>query len=220
MEQRIIEGCLGERYLGCGLGAGSRLVLKGTPGNAAGAYLDGGEIEIFGNAQDAVGDTMNGGVITVHGNIGDAAGYAMRGGEVYVEGNAGYRAGVHMKEYRERVPALVVGGVCGSFLGEYQAGGVIVVMGLGARGGRTVGDFCAAGMHGGRIYLRTETPPDDLPAAVRCKRAESGDIDLLSRYVEGFCERFGGCASSLLCDVWQVITPDSANPYKKLYVFN
>ncbi len=220
MEQRIIEGCLGERYLGCGLGRGERLVLRGTPGNAVGAYLDGGEIEIFGNAQDAVGDTMNGGVITVHGSVGDAAGYAMRGGVVYVEGDAGYRAGVHMKQYRERAPALVVGGVCGSFLGEYQSGGVIAVLGLGARDGRVVGDFCAAGMHGGAIYMRTGETPCDLPAAVTCKRADDAALKALAPYLEGFCARFGGSADALLGDPWLVVVPDSENPYKKLYVMN
>lgn len=43
-----------------------------------GAYLNGANIEVNGNAQDAVGDTMNAGTIVVHGNVGDAAGYAMR----------------------------------------------------------------------------------------------------------------------------------------------
>lgn len=35
----------------------------------------------------------------------------------------------HMKEYKEKVPVLVIGGRTGSFLGEYQAGGIIVVLG-------------------------------------------------------------------------------------------
>mgnify|MGYP002508363490 CR=1 FL=1 len=44
--------------------------------------------------------------------------------------NAGYRAGIHMKAYKDKVPVMVIGGTAGSFLGEYQAGGVIVVLGL------------------------------------------------------------------------------------------
>mgnify|MGYP002508793462 CR=1 FL=1 len=59
-------------------------------------------------------------------------GYAMRGGKIFVKGNAGYRAGIHMKAYEEKKPVMVIGGTAGSFLGEYQAGGVIVVLGLGA----------------------------------------------------------------------------------------
>ena len=73
---------------------------------------------------------MNDGRIIVHGSIGDAAGYAMRGGESHVQGDAGYRAGIHMKAYGDKLPALVIGGAAGSFLGEYQAGGVILVLGL------------------------------------------------------------------------------------------
>jgi len=35
-----------------------------------------------------------------------------------------------MKAYEHRLPTLVVGGKAGSFLGEYQAGGLIVVLNL------------------------------------------------------------------------------------------
>ena len=124
-----VTGCYGQRFIGAGLETGN-LTVTGTPGNALGAYLDGACIEVHGNAQDAVGDTMNAGRIVVRGSIGDAAGYAMRGGELYVEGNAGYRAGIHMKAYGDKRPVMVIGGKAGSFLGEYQAGGVIIVLGL------------------------------------------------------------------------------------------
>ena len=124
-ENISITGCTGQRFIGAGL-EHNHLTISGTPGNALGAYLNGACIEVHGNAQDAVGDTMNAGRIIVHGSIGDAAGYAMRGGEIYVEGNAGYRAGIHMKAYGDKLPAMVIGGRAGSFLGEYQAGGVII----------------------------------------------------------------------------------------------
>ena len=113
-----LTGCLGQRFICAGMSDVS-VTIKGTPGNALGAYLNGAEITVLGNAQDAVGDTMNSGIIAVHGNIGDAAGYAMRGGCIYVKGNAGYRAGIHMKAYKEKVPVMVIGGCTGSFLGEY-----------------------------------------------------------------------------------------------------
>ena len=121
-----VTGCSGQRFIGAGLECG-KLILSGTPGNALGAYLNGASIEVCGNAQDAVGDTMNAGRLVVRGSIGDAAGYAMRGGELYVQGTAGYRAGIHMKAYGDKLPVMVIGGKAGSFLGEYQAGGVIVV---------------------------------------------------------------------------------------------
>ena len=103
--------------------------------------LAGADITVRGNAQDAVGDTMNDGSIVIHGNIGDAAGYAMRGGRIYVKGNAGYRAGIHMKEYKDKKPVIVIGGRAGSFLGEYQAGGLIIVLGLGIGERPIVGNF-------------------------------------------------------------------------------
>ena len=147
-EKVRICNCLGQRFIGAGL-SGKDITVSGIPGNALGAYLNGAEITVHGNAQDAVGDTMNAGKIVIHGNIGDAAGYAMRGGEIFVQGNAGYRAGIHMKEFGEKIPVLVIGGCAGCFLGEYQAGGVIMVLGLNRGNKRIVHNFPCTGMHGG-----------------------------------------------------------------------
>lgn len=93
---------------------------------------------------------MNEGKIIVKGSIGDAAGYAMRGGKIFVRGNAGYRAGIHMKEYKGKIPVMIIGGTAGSFLGEYQAGGLIVVLGLEAKDDRIVGFFPAPGCTGAK----------------------------------------------------------------------
>ena len=117
---------LGERFIACGLKTGV-VTIEGTPGNALGAYLDGAEIRVHGNGQDAVGDTMNDGKIVVYGSVGDTLGYAMRGGKIFVRDNVGYRAGVHIKEYGEKKPVIVIGGKAGCFLGEYMAGGLILV---------------------------------------------------------------------------------------------
>ena len=54
----VIEQCVGQRYIGSGLSE-KTIEINGTPGNALGAYLDGAEIVVHGNAQDATGDTMN-----------------------------------------------------------------------------------------------------------------------------------------------------------------
>lgn len=84
---------------------------------------------------------MNDGAIIIHGNSGDTTGYAMRSGEIYVQGNAGYRVGIHMKSYQDMFPTIVIGGKVGDFLGEYQAGGIIIVLGIGVEG-CPVGHFC------------------------------------------------------------------------------
>ena len=214
-----IENCCGQRFIAAGM-KDKKICVSGVPGNALGAYLDGAEIEVLSNAQDAVGDTMNGGEIRVHGNIGDAAGYAMRGGEIFVKGNAGYRAGIHMKAYREKHPVMVIGGKAGSFLGEYQAGGTIIVLGLGKGDDDIVGNFPCAGMHGGKMILRGTCEGIVFPAQVTARKADEEDFKELKKYVEKFAERFGYDAETLLKDEFTVITPDSSNPYKQMYVAN
>lgn len=211
---------MGQRYIASGL-SGKRLVIHGIPGNALGAYVDDCRVEVFGNAQDATGDTMNAGEIIIHGSSGDATGYAMRGGMILVEGNVGYRAGIHMKAYKDQVPVLVVGGEAGSFLGEYQAGGYVVVLGLNTTGRAPVGRFCAAGMHGGKIFLRTEAElPFDLPSQVSAHRADAKELEEIRPFVEKYAHAFGRNAAEILRGTFQVLIPNTANPYKSLYVTN
>ena len=180
-----ISDCIGQRFIGSGF-RGKRISICGTPGNALGAYLDGATIEVYGNAQDAVGDTMNAGKIIIHGSAGDALGYAMRGGAIFVRDDAGYRTGIHMKQYRDKKPVIVVGGKASSFLGEYLSGGLIVVLGLGTRD-FPAGNFTGTGMHGGRIFIRTDRAPAGLPAQVTAEIAgkeELGEIEpFLTEYL-------------------------------------
>ncbi|MBO7549834.1 MAG: glutamate synthase, partial [Clostridia bacterium] len=194
--------------------------IEGVPGNALGAYLNGATITVLGNAQDAVGDTMNNGKIIVHGNIGDAAGYAMRGGSIYVKGNAGYRAGIHMKAYKEKVPVMVIGGSTGSFLGEYQAGGVIVVLGIGKGGKKIVGNFPCTGMHGGKMILRSDCKDIKFPNQVTARPADEEDMNEIRKYVSEYCKLFGENESEIMDSPFSIVTPDSKNPYKQLYVAN
>ena len=223
-----ITDCLGQRYIASGL-SGKKITINGTPGNALGAYLDGSEIIVNGNAQDATGDTMNGGSIVIHGSAGDTTGLSMRGGAIYVRGNSGYRTGIHMKAYREQQPAIVVGGKAGSFLGEYQAGGIIVVLGLEpsekqktpqtkVRERGLVGYFCGTGIHGGGIYLRTETPPPRLPAQVVVTKAKGGDIPEIAVHIDAFCAYFSDVKKdSILKSTFCVLMPAASNPYNTMY---
>lgn len=214
-----VEQCLGQRYIGCGTG-GKQITIYGTPGNALGAYLDGSEILVFGNAQDATGDTMNDGAIYVYGSAGDATGYAMRGGKIFVQGDAGYRCGIHMKAYQDKSPLLLIGGSAGSFLGEYQAGGTIIVLGLHADAEVPVGNFCATGMHGGKIYLRCDALPSDLPANILVEPVEESDLLNIRPYLDEFCARFEESLDEILDKPFFRLTPDTQNPYKQLYTPN
>lgn len=214
-----IHNCLGQRFIAAGMQRRT-VTIDGVPGNALGAYLNGAEIIVNGNAQDAVGDTMNDGRIIVHGNIGDAAGYAMRGGKIFVKGNAGYRAGIHMKAYEEKVPVMVIGGCAGSFLGEYQAGGKIIVLGIDGTGKRIVGNFPCTGMHGGKMYLRGECKDIEFPGQVTVHAATEADMEEISEYVAEYCRLFDADAAAILEQPFTVVTPDSKNPYKQMYVTN
>lgn len=214
-----IDACCGQRYIAAGMG-GKSITINGVPGNALGAYLNGCGITVNGNAQDAAGDTMNDGEIVVHGSAGDAAGYAMRGGAIYIRDNVGYRAGIHMKAYNDKNPVLVVGGRAGSFLGEYQAGGVIIVLGLHSGGEPPMGYFCGTGMHGGRMYLRCSRMPEGLPAQVSVRKADDGDMEQIRRYIDRYCLLFSADAAGIMSQDFYVLSPNTENPYKQLYTLN
>ncbi len=220
-----IINCLGQRFIAAGA-ANHTITITGTPGNALGSYLNGAHIEVFGNAQDAVGDTMNDGEIIVHGNVGDGLGYAMRGGKIYVQGNAGYRAGIHMKAYEDKFPVMMIGGKVGSFLGEYQAGGLIIVLGLtDAENTHTsplpiVSNFPGTGMHGGKMVLRSACEDIAFPEQVETHPAGADDLAEIAPYVEEFAELFGYDAAQLMDAPFTVVLPNSSNPYRQLYVSN
>ena len=213
-----IDDCFGQRFIGSGAKE-KTIKINGTPGNALGAYLDGAVIEVNGNAQDAVGDTMNDGKIVIHGNAGDALGYAMRGGSIFVRDNAGYRTGIHMKEYKDKKPVIIIGGKVGSFLGEYLAVGLIIVLGLGSDDA-PVGHFTGTGMHGGRIFIRTETELSGLPAQVTAEIASHEDLREIAPYVSEFAGYFGMEAEKLTNDRFYILKPNAKNPYKQLYTAN
>ena len=218
-EDCILTGVCGQRFIAAGL-SGIQLTMEGVPGNALGAYLDGAVIRVNTNAQDAVGDTMNDGMIIVNGNIGDASGYAMRGGKIFVRGNAGYRAGIHMKAYKEKKPVMVIGGCTGSFLGEYQAGGIIVVLGLTREGHEIVGPFPCTGMHGGKMFLRGTCSDVTFPSQVTARKATKDDLKELKKYVTEYCKLFDMDEKEIMDSEFTVVTPDSSNPYKQMYVAN
>lgn len=214
-----LTGCCGQRFIAAGF-SNKNICIHGIPGNALGAYLNGAEITVYGNAQDAVGDTMNNGKIIIHGNIGDAAGYAMRGGAIYVKGDAGYRTGIHMKEYKDKKPVIVIGGKCGSFLGEYQAGGIIIVLGLTENDREMLRNFPCTGMHGGKVFLRTTPEQLALPSNVTANSASAQDLEEILPYLREFCAHFGYPLETIINSPFTKIEPDSKNPYKQMYVAN
>lgn len=217
-EDIVIGDCYGERFIGSGASS-KTITINGTPGNALGAYLDGANIIVNGNAQDAVGDTMNDGKIIINGNTGDALGYAMRGGKIFVKGYAGYRTGIHMKEYQDKKPVIVVGGSTGSFLGEYLAGGLIIVLGLDTDK-FPVGYFTGAGMHGGEIFIRSSKTPKNLPKQVSVSIASDFDKSKIHDILIEFSELFNITLDEIFSKTFYRLTPNAKNPYKQLYTQN
>ncbi|MEG1433254.1 glutamate synthase [Eubacterium sp.] len=211
-----IKGVLGQRYIGTGV-KGKDLTVFGTPGNAMGAYLNQTNITVYGNVQDAVGDTMDSGDIVVYGKAGDTLGYGMRGGSIYIRDDGGYRVGIHMKAYEEKQPVIVIGGRAGSFLGEYQAGGTILVLGIGCDGAFPAGGYCGTGMHGGAMVLRCDAPPVGLPEQVTARPCSAGDMEGITPYIQKYCHYFDGDLASILGGTYYKLTPSAGNPYHGLY---
>ena len=211
----------GQRYIGAGITGNQRVIVQGTPGNCLAAFMDGLEVIVKGNAQDGVCNTMNNGRVIIEGDSGDIAGYAMRGGELFIRGDVGYRTGIHMKEYGDVIPTIVIGGKAGDFLGEYMAGGILVVLGLNLNPeDKIVGSFCGTGMHGGVMYIRGNIDPSQLGHEVRCVPMEKQDKELVKGYVERYCRYFGGDPNIILCLDFKKLIPYGKRPYGNLYTPN
>ena len=214
-----IKNVEGQRYIADGLSHKCRIFIEGTPGNDAAAYMDGPELVVWGNAQDTLGNTMNSGKVIVHGSVGDAAGYGMRGGEIYIKGNVGYRVGIHMKEYNGKKPVIVIGGKTGDFLGEYMAGGIIVVLGLNADSEAIVGNFCGVGMHGGAIYARGSVDPFKVGPEVNIAEAKDEDMEILKEYVGKYSNYFGVDYEAIMEGKFMKLSAHGKRPYKNIYAY-
>lgn len=211
----------GQRYIGCALDEGKTVEVYGTPGNDLACYLNGGKVIVYGNCQEAVGNTMNGGEIVVHGHSGDAMGYGMRDGRIYIRDNVACRGGIHMKEFRQMKPVLVIGKNAGSFLGEYMAGGTIVLLGLGLkRGEKLFGTHCASGMHGGKIFVRGNFPRENLSENIKITALNDTDKKELAAYVKKYCRYFDADYDEVMSKTFKKLVPATSRPYANLYTPN
>ncbi len=219
--QRIdLRDVHGQRYIGTNLRAGADIHIYGTPGNDLGAFMNGSRITVHGNAQDGCGNTMNEGEIIVHGHAGDITGLAARGGKIFVREGVGYRAAIHMKEYGEKKPTLVIGGTAQDFLGEYMAGGILVVLGIGlAEGEPHRANFVGTGMHGGAIYLRGHINDYQLGKEVGVRKPDKKDREVLSNLVSQFAAHFDYDAEEIMSGSFVKLVPLYLRPYGRLYAY-
>jgi len=218
-EQIVLDGVNGQRYIADGVTEKLRIVINGVPGNDLGAFMDGPTVIVNDNAQDGVGNTMNSGKIVIKGHAGDVIGYAMRGGKIFVSGNIGYRVGIHMKSYKDQIPVIVAGGRAGDFFGEYMAGGLVVLLGMGDEPGPVAGSYLGTGMHGGTIFVRGEVEEHQLGSEVREFPLDEEDRDLLSGLLAEFAEDTGADLSGVTPEQFKKLRPFSHRPYGNLYVY-
>lgn len=226
----ILKNVCGQRYIGTGVDRKVAIDVHGTPGNDLAAFGNGPSVTVFGNAQDGCGNTMNEGTVVVHGHAGDITGYAMRGGSIFVRDDVGYRVGIHMKEYMDKVPKLVIGGTAQDFLGEYMAGGILLVLGLTlTKGSPHRADHIATGMHGGTIYIRGKVDEHQLGKDVSPRKMEECDIRAVETLVESYVSFFKDDkrdnddpmpkVSELMASDWVKLKPVSKRPYGKIYAY-
>ena len=219
-EKIEIRKVCGQRYIGTDLDSEVKIDIYGTPGNDMGAFMSGPQIEVHGNAQDGCGNTMNEGEIIVHGHAGDITGLAARGGQIFVRDDVGYRAAIHMKEYGDKKPVLVIGGTAQDFFGEYMAGGVVILLGLNMDDGeRHKARFIGTGMHGGVIYIRGTVEDFQLGKEVGVAELDAADHAVIQGHVGRFCDHFGGSPDEILKHQFIKLLPLWLRPYGKLYAY-
>jgi glutamate synthase domain-containing protein 3 len=215
-----LQNVYGQRYIGTDLNKPVEIEIFGTPGNDLGAFMDGPRIIVHGNAQDGCGNTMNSGEIIIHGHAGDILGLSARGGKIFVREDVGYRAGIHMKEYQDKKPMVIIGGTAQDFLGEYMAGGILILLGLNLKEGEGhKANFIGTGMHGGVIYMRGEVQEFQLGKEVGVAELDEDDYLILEGLVGEFASYFDYDAAEILKYRFTRLFPLYLRPYGRLYAY-
>jgi glutamate synthase domain-containing protein 3 len=215
----LLRNVNGQRYIGDGIRGKIKIKIEGVPGNDLAAFMNGPTIITSSNAQDAVANTMNAGKVVIHGDAGDVLGYGMRGGKLFIRGDVGYRVGIHMKAFKKQIPLIIIGGTARDFLGEYQAGGVIVLLGLNRNGRPLAGNYIGTGMHGGVIYIRGEVDPFQLGKEVSISSMDEIDKERLRLYLREYCEDFALSLNEVIEQKFIKLLPTHLRPYGKIYAY-
>ncbi|MCP4138124.1 MAG: glutamate synthase [bacterium] len=118
----ISFGCIGQRYIGNGLGPDTDDVVidvYDSSGDYLASGIDGMSISVHDNAQDQLGQIIKRGKLVIYGDVGQTFMYGAKGGEIYVMGNAAGRPLINSVGR----PRVVINGTCLDFLGEsFMAG--------------------------------------------------------------------------------------------------
>ncbi|NLN64964.1 MAG: glutamate synthase, partial [Clostridiaceae bacterium] len=83
--------------------------------------------------------------------------------------------------------------------------------------GVPVGNFTGTGMHGGRIFIRTNKELTGLPVQVMAEIASKEELNEILPCLSEFASLYGKNAALLAKDRYYVLKPNAKNPYKQLY---
>ncbi len=218
----ILKDVCGQRFIGASLQGDLEIIINGLPGNDLGIFMDGPKIMVNGNCEDHAGNTMNDGTIIIHGNAGDVVGLSARGGKIYIKKDVGYRIGIHIKEYESKYPIIIIGGTAKDFLGEYMAGGLILVLGLKFCLDGTViesdqpicGNLLGTGIHRGKIILRTEKDfTAKLGVGAKIFEISEAEKNEIEPFIKEFCDIFNIPYDIISKKPFKVIKPISKRPF-------
>jgi glutamate synthase domain-containing protein 3 len=119
-----------------------------------------------------------------------------------------------MKEFGESHPTMVIGGTAKDYLGEYMAGGTILVLGIG--GSAPVGRSLGAGMHGGRIFVRGKVSPEQLGPGAAISPLNAVDEREVRTLISDLVKAFGTKVPDDMCG-YVKIAPSSSRPFSGYY---
>jgi glutamate synthase domain-containing protein 3 len=226
----ISFNCIGQRYVGCGLGPETDDVtidVFGSSGDYLGSGLDGLTITVHGNAQDQLGQIIKTGNLIIHGDVGQTFMYGAKGGSVYVLGNAAGRPLINSVGK----PKVVINGTCLDFLAEsfmagdpHTGGGFVILNGVKFDDeGKLVslsqpypGSNLFSLASGGAIFVRDpkQTLVDQQLNGGQFAKITNADWDLILPYLEENEKLFGITVEQLLTVDNERCEPDEV--YRKV----
>ena len=226
----ISFNCIGQRYIGCGLGPETDDVVIdvfGSSGDYLASGIDGLTITVHGNAQDQLGQIIKRGQLVIHGDVGQTFMYGAKGGSVYVLGNAAGRPLINSVGR----PKVVINGTCLDFLAEsfmagdpHNGGGFVILNGVAFdEEGRLTplpepypGSNIFSLASGGAIFVRdpNKTLVDQQLNGGQFARLTSDDWELILPYLEENQRLFGITLEQLLTVDGQKCKP--AGVYRKI----
>lgn len=214
----ILDNVMGQRFIADGLRGEVTVIINGVPGGDLGMFMSGPTCIVNGNCDHAPGNTMDRGTIVVHGSAGDAVAHSMRGGMIFVRDQIGYRGGIHMKQYQDIRPRLVIGASARGYLGEYMAGGQILVLGL-DRDETLTERGIGSGIHGGAIYVRGKVDEYYLGVGAKIAPLDARDREDIGEMIDGFSSWFGTDPAYLKEQVYTKVIASSARPFANKYTW-